>query len=198
MMKRTSSKFVLALLYAGLIGAPAAQAQNAKAKALYEKTCAGCHETGVGGAPKLGDAANWGPRIATGMSTLYTSALKGKPPLMPPKGGASDASEADIKAVVDYMTGSVKGGAAAKPAAAPAAAAKPAAAAPAAAKPAAAAEPAPAPAPAPAVVAAAPAPTAAPRGRAERVGGQYLQPPAAADEPAHRAGCAQRHSRSGK
>lgn len=148
MMKRTS--YVVALLCVGAMTSPAALAQDAKAKALYEKTCAGCHETGVGGAPKLGDAANWGPRIKTGIATLYNSALKGKPPIMPPKGGASSASDADIKAVVDYMVGSVKGGAAA-----PAAAAKPAPvaapAAPAAAKP----------APAPAAVAAAPAPAPA-------------------------------------
>ena len=48
-------------------------AMNAKAKALYEKTCAGCHETGVGGAPKLGDATNWGPRIKTGINTAIAA-----------------------------------------------------------------------------------------------------------------------------
>lgn len=73
-----------------------------KAKAIYTASCAACHTTGAAGAPKLGDNAAWAPRIKTGVETLYTSAIKGKN-AMPPKGGNASLSDADVKAVVDYM-----------------------------------------------------------------------------------------------
>ena len=66
-----------------------------------------CHATGVAGAPKAGDKAAWEPRLKQGMEALYTSSLKGKG-AMPPKGGAVQLSDADIKAAVDYMVGLVK------------------------------------------------------------------------------------------
>lgn len=122
MIKPSMPMLWVVLLCAGFLGSTTASAQQAKA--LYDRSCAGCHEAGVGGAPKLGDADAWGPRIATGIDALYASALNGKPPMMPPKGGVSDASDGDIKAVVDYMVASVEGGAA--PSAAPAAAPPPA------------------------------------------------------------------------
>ena len=40
--------------------------------------------TGMAGAPKLGDAAAWAPRIKTGTDSLVQSVLKGKG-AMPPK-----------------------------------------------------------------------------------------------------------------
>jgi cytochrome c5 len=91
--------------------APAAAGATAKAdvgKALYEQTCQVCHAAGVAGAPKFADKAAWAPRIAKGMPELYKSALNGKPPGMPPKGTAMAASDDDIKAAVDYMTGAAK------------------------------------------------------------------------------------------
>ena len=78
----------------------------AKGEDVYNKTCVACHAAGVAGAPKLGDKANWGPRIAQGNDTLYTHALKGfqgKAGVMPPKGGNMALSDADVKAAVDYM-----------------------------------------------------------------------------------------------
>jgi hypothetical protein len=45
---------------------------------VYQAQCAACHATGAAGAPKLGDAAAWGPRIPTGYDALLNSALKGK------------------------------------------------------------------------------------------------------------------------
>ncbi len=90
--------------------APAAGGQAAAAtpgKALYDTVCSGCHAAGVAGAPKLGDKAAWAPRIATGINTLVATALKGKG-AMPPRGGRADASDADIKAVVEYMVGAAR------------------------------------------------------------------------------------------
>jgi cytochrome c5 len=74
--------------------------------ALYTQICQTCHAAGVAGAPKIGDKAAWAPRLAQGVDGLTASVIKGKG-AMPPKGG-STGSDADIKAVVAYMVGSVK------------------------------------------------------------------------------------------
>jgi cytochrome c5 len=87
--------------------APAPAGASADAgKKLYDTTCMACHAAGVAGAPKFGDKAVWAPRLKKGMDTLYTSALKGLN-AMPPKGGSS-ASDAEIKAAVDYMAAAAK------------------------------------------------------------------------------------------
>jgi len=88
---------------------PAAASAGA-GKALYSSACVACHGAGIAGAPKFGDKAAWGPRIAQGNPVLYEHALKGfqgKAGVMPPKGGSS-APDADVKAAVDYMAGAAK------------------------------------------------------------------------------------------
>ena len=70
---------------------------------IYRQACAFCHDKGIAGAPKLGDAAAWAPRLAQGMDALYTSALRGKG-AMPAKGGNPSLADADIKAAVDFIT----------------------------------------------------------------------------------------------
>jgi len=87
---------------------PAAKSTDAAGAvpALYTQICQTCHAAGVAGAPKIGDKAAWAPRLAQGVDGLTASAIKGKG-AMPPKGGSS-GSDADIKAVVAYMVGSVK------------------------------------------------------------------------------------------
>lgn len=72
-------------------------------KAIYDRSCATCHAIGVAGAPKLGDAEAWAPRLEKGMDTLYTSSINGMPPGMPAKGMCFTCSDDDLKAVVDYM-----------------------------------------------------------------------------------------------
>ena len=76
-------------------------------KALYEKACLACHATGAAGAPKLGDKAAWAPRIGLGIDALTASVLKGKN-AMPPRGAAAGASDAEIKAAVEYMVKAAK------------------------------------------------------------------------------------------
>ena len=75
--------------------------------ALYAQVCQACHASGVLNAPKVGDKAAWAPRIAEGQDHLVEHAIKGKG-AMPPKGGAANASDADIKAVVAYMVNASK------------------------------------------------------------------------------------------
>ena len=87
--------------------APApAVAENTLGKSTYNKTCALCHSAGVAGAPKPGDKADWGPRIAQGADTLYKHAIEGftgNKGAMPARGGGSSLADADVKAAVDYM-----------------------------------------------------------------------------------------------
>ncbi len=96
---------------AGAAPGPAAAAAPAggagKGKATYDQVCAVCHAAGVAGAPKMGDKAAWAARLKQGMDTLHASALKGKG-AMPPKGGNTALSDADVMAAVDYMAGASK------------------------------------------------------------------------------------------
>lgn len=78
----------------------------AAGKALYDKSCVACHGTGVAGAPKLGDKAAWAPRIAEGMDAMMKIAINGKG-AMPPR-GATTASDAELRAAVEYMAQAAK------------------------------------------------------------------------------------------
>ncbi|MGN6701763.1 MAG: c-type cytochrome, partial [Burkholderiaceae bacterium] len=93
------------------VAAPAADAVPADAgKKLYESVCIACHGAGLAGAPKFGDKAAWADRLKEGKPVLYEHALKGfqgKNGVMPPKGG-SQASDAEVKAAVDYMAAAAK------------------------------------------------------------------------------------------
>ena len=73
---------------------------------VYNAACFACHGSGVGGAPALGNAAQWGARKAKGMDTLHKHALEGfqgELGFMPPKGGRVDLSDEEIMAAVDFM-----------------------------------------------------------------------------------------------
>lgn len=80
-------------------------------KTVFEATCTTCHSAGIAGAPKFGDKAAWGPRIAQGKDTLYQHALNGfngKAGAMPAKGGNGALADAEVKAAVDYMVSAAK------------------------------------------------------------------------------------------
>jgi cytochrome c5 len=68
---------------------------------VFQAQCSACHATGAAGAPKLGDAAAWGPRIKSGVETLLNSALKGKGNMGPQGGG--DFSDFEIHRAVVYL-----------------------------------------------------------------------------------------------
>lgn len=87
--------------------ATAAVAGAGTGEALYKQACQVCHAAGVAGAPKLGDKAAWATRMAGGMDALCNSVLNGKG-AMPPRGGAAQASDADLRAAVEFMTATVK------------------------------------------------------------------------------------------
>jgi len=72
------------------------------ASEVVKAVCQVCHGTGALGAPKIGDKGAWQPRLAQGADKLYQHALNGIRS-MPPKGGNTSLSDAEVKAAVDYM-----------------------------------------------------------------------------------------------
>ena len=71
-------------------------------QSVYAKSCAACHDSGVMGAPKVGDKEVWAPLIAEGSDELSENAIKGIGK-MPPKGGNMQLSDDEVKAAVGYM-----------------------------------------------------------------------------------------------
>jgi cytochrome c5 len=88
-------------------GAAASSAGTSSGEGTYKSSCFACHAAGIAGAPKTGDKATWGARIAKGKPVLYDHALKGFNG-MPAKGGNTSLSDADVKAAVDYLVAQVK------------------------------------------------------------------------------------------
>jgi cytochrome c5 len=83
----------------------AADAGTATAKSGEEVVkggCAMCHATGMMNSPKIGDAAQWGPRIAQGYETLVKHAIEGIR-AMPAKGGNPALTDGEIAAAVAVM-----------------------------------------------------------------------------------------------
>ncbi len=73
---------------------------------VYNSACIACHGTGVAGAPMIGDAEAWRPRIAQGMDTLNEHAVNGftgSVGFMPAKGGRLDLSDDEVHAAIQYM-----------------------------------------------------------------------------------------------
>jgi cytochrome c5 len=78
---------------------------------VFTQVCSACHGAGIVGAPKAGDKAAWGPRIAKGKDTLYEHAIKGfqgSAGVMPAKGGRVDLPDDLIKQAVDHMVNLAK------------------------------------------------------------------------------------------
>ncbi|NTW56197.1 MAG: cytochrome c5 family protein [Chlorobiaceae bacterium] len=80
-------------------------------KSIYESQCAGCHDSGVGSAPKLGSREDWEKRIAKGLPVMLKNSIigmDGKNGSMPPKGGNPELSEKEVSAAVSYMADQVR------------------------------------------------------------------------------------------
>ncbi|MBV2208154.1 MAG: c-type cytochrome [Thermomonas sp.] len=88
-----------------------AEAGAVDGKKIYGATCALCHASGLAGAPKPGDKADWGPRIAQGEETIHKHAIEGftgQAGVMPAKGGNMSLSDDEVKAAADFMVAQSK------------------------------------------------------------------------------------------
>ncbi|HBX37591.1 MAG TPA: cytochrome c5 family protein [Pseudohongiella sp.] len=89
-------------------GAPAASGATAAAfdpATTYDQYCAMCHNTGMAGAPRRGDADHWTARVEeAGFATIVTNAVNGVN-AMPPRGMCTTCSDEDIATLVEYLSG---------------------------------------------------------------------------------------------
>ena len=95
-----------AVVAAPVVVAVAPVAENTIGKSVFGKTCAMCHAIGAAGAPKPGDKADWGPRIAQGDAILHKHALEGftgAKGVMPARGASPALTDDEVKAAVAYM-----------------------------------------------------------------------------------------------
>jgi len=74
---------------------------------IYTSKCAGCHTSGVMGAPKYASLEDWAPRIDLGLEKLTLSAISGKGG-MPARGACMDCTDNEIKVTVQYMLDSLE------------------------------------------------------------------------------------------
>lgn len=80
-------------------------------KVIYDQLCGACHKSGVSGAPKMDDKADWAPRVAQGVDTLVkhaTEGFTGKKGVMPARGGNPSLNDEQVKATVHWMIDQVK------------------------------------------------------------------------------------------
>jgi len=82
-------------------------AASSPAAKAYEKSCAVCHKTDTMGAPALGDKNAWNSVMTKGMDKVNHNAINGVGG-MPPKGGAMNLSDDEVKDIVKYMVESSK------------------------------------------------------------------------------------------
>lgn len=99
---------VTALTVTGAMLALFAQGSFAQtAEEIVAKHCQACHNTGLGGAPALGDKAAWAPRLERGVDGMLATVMSGKG-AMPPKGTCMSCSEDELRAAIDHMTAGVR------------------------------------------------------------------------------------------
>lgn len=68
----------------------------------FLENCAGCHETGIGGAPKIGEPGDWLYRSNLWQAVLMEHAKSGYFD-MPARGGKTALSNEVVEAATEYM-----------------------------------------------------------------------------------------------
>ncbi len=98
--KITGTCALLALAYFTTVAA-----QNELGKSgeeIVNTVCATCHDAGVAGAPKTGQAGDWATRLEQGDDVLVEHAIAGVN-AMPPKGGDMSLTDEEVRRAVVYM-----------------------------------------------------------------------------------------------
>lgn len=71
----------------------------------YQQSCQVCHASGMAGAPKFDDNAEWAKRLADkGLESLVANAINGIN-AMPPRGMCMTCSDENIAELVEYLSG---------------------------------------------------------------------------------------------
>ncbi len=84
---------------------PIAAVEGFSVTQTYTQSCAMCHDTGMAGAPKLGDADVWASRIQDkGMETIIQNAITGIN-AMPPRGMCMTCTDENIADLVEHLIG---------------------------------------------------------------------------------------------
>ena len=74
---------------------------------LWVRSCAFCHVDGNAGAPLVGDAEAWGPRLAQGKDVLVDNTINGIGN-MPPLGYCMACERQDFLALIELMTAGIE------------------------------------------------------------------------------------------
>jgi cytochrome c5 len=80
--------------------------QVAAGEEVYESNCAGCHDSGTGGAPRPGKKEDWKGIVDQSLEALTKRSIEGyvgKNGTMPPKGGNDALADNEVTNAVRYM-----------------------------------------------------------------------------------------------
>ncbi len=66
--------------------------------------CAACHDTGAGGAPRIGRAEDWAPRLKKGLPKLITSVRHGVAGTLMASDTCDGCTDAEISALIRQMS----------------------------------------------------------------------------------------------
>lgn len=81
---------------------PLSQTKTMDADLLVNSHCVKCHGTGLNGAPRIKEFADWKPRIQNGLDALVESASNGHNK-MPARAGFPSLSDSDLRGAIVYM-----------------------------------------------------------------------------------------------
>lgn len=82
-------------------------AKTIDGKKIYAAECAGCHDTGESGAPRLSDSSSWHPELETVKKALLQNLLIAEDSKHP-RAGIFIASEAELLSAMNYMLNKLK------------------------------------------------------------------------------------------
>lgn len=85
-------------------GKDLALATERSGEQVVQAACIRCHESGKGGAPKIGDKAAWSQRISQGVAAVTQSAIRGHGN-MPARGGLANLTDKEVTSAILYMFG---------------------------------------------------------------------------------------------
>jgi len=80
-------------------------------RSIYDQACKLCHDSGLAGAPMLGETDQWKTRITHGLDSMVSKAISGfsgNTGMMPPKGGFAHLSDEEVRLAVSYMVDSIQ------------------------------------------------------------------------------------------